>query len=197
VSQLPLELWRRIDWRFLLPDLDVGTVVCGSRCDEQLVAALRLLEPTTLHVVAEVGWETVAEGSVDVAVLAGLDPAELRRAALALRPGGWVYAEIYRGPAWALPRTWGLLGARRTLRSAGLQDVAMHWHAPDIRTCARIVPLQGREAVRATLLRHEGVRFGHLKSGLGRGALRAGLFPLGVPEGSVLGRRPDSAPMPA
>ena len=73
---------------------------------------------------------------------------------------------------------------------AGFEDVALYWHAPDLRSTMRIVPLNQRGSIRSTLLRYDGMRFGRTKSLAARAVLHLGLFPLAVPEASVLGRRP-------
>lgn len=189
---LPLHLWRRLDWRFLLPDPRLGTVVCCAQADEDLLAALQLIKPIALRVMPTSQLGLDAEGWADVAVLISPSATDVRQAVHAIRPGGWIYAEVSRSVLSGGRGTHTLLGVRRAFRAAGLHDTVLHWHAPDFASRARIVPLDQPEIVRGTLLRYEHVRFGHLKSLLGRGALRIGLFPLSVAQGSVLGRRPGN-----
>jgi hypothetical protein len=50
--------------------------------------------------------------------------------------------------------------------------------------------LDSRTVLRDALLRHDAVRFGAVLSVAGRLAVRAGVFPFAVAEGSVVGRRP-------
>lgn len=187
---MPLDLWRRLDWRFLLPCPQLNTVVCAGIVDEELVEALRVLDSRLVHVTAPSHWGRVEAGSCGVAVLVRPTPADLEAAMAAVRPGGWIYAEIYRHmtPLASGPRS--LRGWLRAFERAGLEETAAHWHAPSIGARSRIVPLESKMSVRDALNQYHGLRFGWSKSMLGKVALLSGLFPIVVPEGSVLGRRP-------
>jgi hypothetical protein len=186
-AALPLHLWRRLDWRFLLPGLTPAGVTVAGDADEELLAALSLLS-SQVHRITDPGdWDAVA-GTCSVAVLVAPGREAVRAAAASLVPGGWVYAEVRRDLRRSSgPRT--LLGWRRAFRRAGLDQVAAYWHAPDFATCSRIVSVGAGAAVRETLGRHQDIRFGRLLSLAGRIALRLGLFPLAVRDGSVVGRR--------
>ncbi|SDC39519.1 hypothetical protein SAMN05660690_1254 [Geodermatophilus telluris] len=184
---LPLHLWRRLDWRFLLPSTRLRVVACGGTPDDDLLAALRLLQVDVVRPGPD--WRPVADAAPDVVVLVQPTAADLAAAAAAVRPGGWVYAEVRRDLHAAGPRT--LLGWPRAFRAAGLTDVVAHWHAPDLRTCSRMVPLDAPALVRDALSRHGAVRFGRALSLAGRAAVALGVFPAGVPEGSTVGRRPE------
>jgi hypothetical protein len=194
-AQLPLHLWRRIDWRFLLPTTTLRTVVCAGRPDDELRAALDLLGGRVVAVGGPAGWAAAAAAAPDLVVLSSPDAADLARAVAAAPPGCWVYAEVRRSPlATDRPRT--LLGWRRAFLDAGLVDVATHWHAPDFSITSRMVPLDAPVVVRDALSRHDGIRFGRALSLAGRLALRLGVFPAAVAEGSVLGRRPAGVGTP-
>jgi hypothetical protein len=190
VAPLPLHLWRRLDWRFLLPTLTpVGVAYAGS-VDDDLVAALPLLGTAVHRIAGPADWAAVQEGGgVEVVVLVRPEPADLAAAVAALAPGGWVYAEVGRDLHQARGhRT--LPGWRRSFERHGLTDVTASWHAPDLAHCSRIISLDARTVLRDALLRHDAVRFGRALSVAGRLAVRAGAFPFAVPEGSVVGRRP-------
>ncbi|MGY1636651.1 hypothetical protein ACI78V_08345 [Geodermatophilus sp. SYSU D00742] len=183
---LLLHRWRRLDWRFLLPVPDVGRLAVGGRVDDGLRDALPLLAGEVHEVTSVAGWSALP-GNCDVVVLVRPTVPELGRAAAALRPGGWLYAEVRRDLRGRGPRS--LAGWHRALERLGLDDVAAHWHAPDLATTSRIVSLQDRTAVRHALDDHDRGRLGDLRSGLATVLLGAGLLPLLVPEGSVVGRR--------
>ena len=187
-AALPLHRWRRLDWRFLVPTLQTAGVACAGDVDEELLAALPLLDPQ-VHRIREHGdWDRVA-GACSVVVLVSPDRQDVHAAAVTVRPGGWIYAEVSRQiRRRSGPRT--LPGWRRAFRRAGLEEVTAYWHAPDFATCSRIIAVDADAAVREALSRYQDVRFGRLLSLAGRLALRLGLFPLAVREGSVLGRRP-------
>jgi hypothetical protein len=183
-----LELWQRLDWRFLLPELDGGPIACAGRPDEQLTAALTLLGSRIHHVTEPREWESL-EGTLSLVVLVDPTPADLRHAAAACRPGGWVYAEIRRSARPGRgPRT--LRGWQRAFAAAQLDSVTVHWHALRIATSSRIVPVAAVGAVRHALGQHQGVRSRRVLEVIGRLALRTGLFTVVIPEGSVIGRRP-------
>jgi len=184
----PLQTWQRLDWRFLLPCTEAEEIACAGNVDDDLAAGLPLIAPTVHRVTTAEAWAPLA-GTCDLVVLASPPAADVGSAVAALRPGGWVYAEIRRGrPGSRGP--WTVRGWARALRRAGLEEVTAHWHVPDIATSSRIVSLDARVVVRDVLLRTQGRRFGRALSLTARAALRLGLIPLVVPEGSVVGRRP-------
>jgi hypothetical protein len=183
-TALPLHLLRRVDWRFFLPTPALGRVLCADSAAADLRAALAEARPTSLTTSAPSMWP--AAPCADLVVLGELDRQHAVRAYRAVQPDGWVYAEVRRR-ASVRP---AVSSARRSLRQAGFEDVALYWHAPDLRSTMRIVPLNQRGSIRSTLLRYDGMRFGRAKSLAARAVLHLGLFPLAVPEASVLGRRP-------
>ncbi len=188
---LPLELWRRLDWRFLLPELPSGPIVCAGRPGDDLRSALPLLGSAVHHVTSDRDWDAVT-GTSGLVVLVDPTPSQLGRAVAACRPGGWVYAEVRRSlRRFRGPRT--LLGWRRAFAAAGLESATAHWHARDIATCSRIIPVDAAGALRHLLGEPQGIRFGHVLAAVGLVTLQAGLFPAAIPEGSVIGRRPGPA----
>ena len=188
-SGLLLHRWRRLDWRYLVPSVGWARVGCGGAVDEELRSALPLLGADVHEVSSAAGWLGLA-GTCDLVVLVDPSRAELASAVAAARPGGWVYAEVRRGSPGKRGRS--LVGWRRALRREGLEQVSAHWHAPDPRSAEQIVPLASRPALRQALLRNRGSRAG-FRNTVGRVLLAAGLFPLVVPAGSVVGRRPVDA----
>jgi len=184
---LPLQSWQRLDWRFLLPILEPRHVGYGGSVDAPLVAAVRLLDPDAGRVAPDTGG-----GVYDMVILASPSRSDLAHAVVALRPGGWVCAEVRRSSRdRAAPRTpWGW---RRAFVAAGLNDVEVYWHPPRLEASTRMVPVASATAVRNTLRRHQAVRFGWAKSAVGGTALKLGLFALAISEGSVVGRRADGA----
>ncbi len=185
----PLRAWHRLDWRFLLPSCEPQVIACAGALDEDLVSGLPLIAPTVHTVTSPAGWAALA-GACDLVVLASPAPADLGPAVAALRPGGWLYAEVHRGrPSSRGP--WTVRGWQRAVRRAGLDEVAAHWHVPTIATSSRIIALDARVVLRDVLLRTRRRRFGTALSLAARAALRLGLVPLLVPEGSVVARRAE------
>lgn len=180
-ANLRLHLWRRLDWRFLLPTVEFDRMLIGGSIDEELRAAATLIDPAARE---------LSDGDAadcDVAFLRFPTRIELSAASAAVRPGGWVCAEVARSIGrTSSPGT--LAGWRRAFRRAGLQEVAVHWFAPTLAVPSRIVNLDQRTAVISTLARHQGMRLGPLVAWVGRRALDLGLFPLLVPAGVVVGQ---------
>jgi hypothetical protein len=187
---LLLHRWRRLDWHFLLPSSEWTRIACGGRVDDELGRALPLLAPEVHEVASAADWSALS-GSCDVVVLVEPTPAQLALAVAALRPGGWLYAEVRRALRSSGPRS--LLGWRRALVRAGLEQVAVHWHAPGLADTQRIISVDAAVAVRHALGGHESF-LKRLRAAVTEVPLRCGLFPVVVPEGSVIGRRPLTAP---
>ena len=159
----------------------------GGSIDAELLAAVRLLDPEAGPVAPGTG------GAVhDIVILASPNRTDLANSVAALRPGGWVCAEVRRlSRDQAGPRTpWGW---RRAFVVAGLDDVEVYWHPPRLEASTRMVPIASATAVRNTLRRHQAVRFGWAKSVVGGVALKLGLFGLAISEGTVVGRRSGGA----
>lgn len=193
-ATLPLQPWRQLDWRFLLPEPALGTVLCDGRAVE-LIEALPLLTDTRVTVISDGGWRAMSSETADLVILTNPRRGELRHAVRTLKIGGWIYVQIERSPT---TRALGdLLRAPRWFNSMGLEHVSRHWHAPDFESCARIVPLDVPSVLFSTLRRYHGIRFGRTKSLLGRAAVRTGLFPLAVRNGSIIGCRPHARGEPA
>lgn len=184
----PLDAWRRLDWRFLLPSPDLGpTAFLGPPGDELLVA----LTLTGLDVTAvDDPARPPAPGRFQTVVLADPAPAALAPAAELVRPSGWLYAELRgTGRPRVPPRTLSTYRAR--LRRLGLVDVETHWPASSLATCAFVAPLADRGAVRNMLGRHQGVPGGRVKSLIARGLLATGAIGLAVRDAMLLARRPE------
>jgi hypothetical protein len=187
-SALPLHLWTTLDWRFLVPVLQPKRVGHGEGVEGLLLEAVRLLDPGSVAV-SEVGRLASGEGC-DLVILVSPTRGELRAAVDALMPGGWLCVQAVSRPGLG-PEHRTMMGWRRALVAAGLEDVAVHWHPPAVERSTRMVPVAARTAVRNTLLRHQAVRFGRAKSLVGRAALALGVFALAIREGTVVGRAPE------
>lgn len=123
--QQALQLSRRLDWRFLLPEPDFGQVLYVGADDPQLAAALE--SSAAVQRFAGRGGQE----QFDLVVAKGADFAAVGAALLALRPGGWLYWEA------------GRIGHHaRFLEAVGLCDIALHWHLPSFAACTRILPLR-------------------------------------------------------
>ena len=179
---------RRIDWRFLLPEPELGRVACIGVSEGELLESLRLFSAEL--VTSEVGRRGGSEALYDLVVLRTPSDDMLDAATSVLCPGGWLYVEVEkslrRTEACASRSARGYAGA---LRKRGFADIGTFVHWPDFASCRAIVPLDDAAAVR------HGVR----RARMGRTRLLTRLAPvlagtrqlaLFVPCASVLGQLP-------
>ncbi len=186
---------RRIDWRFLLPEPDLSQVMYVGPTRGALVESLRLF-CTSLCVIGDV--REIEKHAVRYPVVVASDPcyAVLERIAERVSPGGWLYVEARRRKRRSCGRS---DSKARPLRHApdyaaaiqrlGFDEVEAHWHWPDLETCAEMVRLGAREAVRHSLKRRTSGPAARLKATLAGGLLRIGLLDRFVPWFSVVGRK--------
>jgi hypothetical protein len=110
-------LLRRLDWTVLLPAAPSRRSGVCAAAEGALGEGLALLGDRVEPLAG------CPANRLDLAVLRDPDPAMLRAARAALRPGGWCYAE------WG-HTTGGGRGARRMLEAAGFEAVAAYWPWP-------------------------------------------------------------------
>lgn len=186
-----LQIFRRLDWRFLLPHPGLRHVAFLGDDDPQLTQGLRrtsrALSLLDLH------WR-FAEGQeprFDVVVLRSPRLRDAERVSRLVQPGGCLYWEIeHLGPAItggqlrehlfsssrekAAPRN--LPRLRRQLSKLGFTNVCFHWHRPSFREAVEIVPLEG-DHILDFVLDGRGARFpGRVKRFGARCLRRLGLL---------------------
>jgi hypothetical protein len=187
-----LQASRRLDWRFLLPEPELGRVACVGVDDPNLVESLRLFGREATVLEAGRPWEEHAPH--DVVVLRNPAGAELAAAVGLLRPGGWMYVEVDGAGGRRLPegrRT--ARGYAAALRRLGLMEVQGHLHWPDFRSCGVIVPLGDALAVRLALARRRQNGGARLVARLAPLLAACNLLAVVAPSASVLARRPARA----
>jgi hypothetical protein len=184
-----LQASRRVDWRFLLPEPDLGRVACIGVSDPDLLESLKLFssELTAL----EPGSANHSASTYDVLVLHNPGLTELHIARGILHPGGWLYIEVdrpMRRRGTGASRT--AHGYARALRKLGFVDVEASMHWPDFASCGAIVPLDDPVAVRHALTR--GGRRSRAPLIIRLAPILAATRQLGlfVPCTSAVGRRP-------
>ena len=188
---LSLHLWRLLDWRFLLPDLQARSVAYGGATAPDMASALHLLDPSAA--VLSPDQQGDHGGTYSIVLLTAPDRATFRSASAAVEPGGWMCIEARRSLFQRSgPRT--LKGWKNALVRSGYQDVSVYWNAPSLDRSVRIVPVASAAGIRDTLGLHKDVRFGGAKALAARLSLILGLFDLAIPEGTVTGRRPREEP---
>jgi hypothetical protein len=186
-----LQASRRVDWRFLLPDPNLRQVAYIGQPRGTLVDSLRLFSAAlTLAEPASAGLSA----QYDVVVASRPSLGELGRSASLLKPGGFLYVEAYGPFSLRWRRSGGLRFAADyvgAVERLGLVEAEAYWHWPNFESCAEIVPLSDRDALRLAFGRRRSGTGARLKSALGRVLLRSGLFARLVPCFSIVARKPD------
>lgn len=149
-------LLRRADWRFLLPNPSPARSVCYA--DGTLAEAVRLISDRTINPRRE------GPNGCDLAVAVDPDPATLRSAWAALRPGGSCYTQ------WSLLRAGGSRRVRRRLEAAGFVDASCYWPRPRRALPEIWLPLEAPGALQYFLTNRPRPR--NLMRRIGRGVRR-------------------------
>lgn len=184
-THVPLEDWRALDWRMLLPTGELGHVVYVGDAAGPGVAALGSLA-RELQVLPTARADAVSAGA-DVVVVAdarGCGDEEMRRWLAALCPGGWLVLPV-RARRVRPASDW-----RRRARRCGFASVAAYWHAPSFDRCSYVVSVDDRHGIRAVLARHQGVRLGRAKAAAARALLAGGAFGLLARDVVLIAQRP-------
>lgn len=148
-----LQASRRLDWRFLLPDPELGQIAYAGQQATALVEALGLFSASLTRLTPQVLAGRIFE-PFDLVVVHAAPYKDLERAAGFVRPGGHIYIEAYSFFAPLLSigagrRGWRarFSGAATTGRLAaqlsrlGFNEVKGYIHVPDFEACTRILPL--------------------------------------------------------
>jgi hypothetical protein len=181
---IPMAVWRELDWRMLLPTGELGLLLYVGRPSALVIAALnrvarnvRIIEPTAFTQ----GGRGVRD-QVDTLVLSrGQSGAGISQAFFTLRPAGWLVLPAHG---------WGRRTSPRRLRAHGFTNISAYWHAPSFERCSYLVSLDDRDAVRAMLARHQGVRFGQTKAIAARALLEAGAISFVARDTTFVAKRP-------
>lgn len=180
-----LQLARRADWRFLLPDPRLRRVAYLGPGKDSLIEALgRLSEALTVLPLRE-GGESLAVVSkgFDLLVVQCCGGASVRAVISGLRRGGHLYWELPSQRFPGQPRrqaSW--------LHKLGFTDVQRFWHRPDFEQCKEIIPLNS-SSVRFVASRLGEGTLGRVTAAASGLMTAFGLFPWFVSSQSILARR--------
>ena len=185
-----LQASRRLDWRFLLPDPNLGRVAYAGDGQEELVNSLRLFS-RSLTVLASP--EPGKEAGYDVVVAHAPEPAELAAVAELVCPGGYLYVELY-GTGWWL-RKGQYKGLRypakfmAQLKRFDLCEIHAYWCWPTFNACTRIIPLDAPSSLRFALSSGQNSATDRAKAIMVQGVVRTGLLAWLVPCFSLVAQR--------
>lgn len=188
-----LQASRRVDWRFLLPNPDLGDVAYIGPSDELHIKALNAFSKSVV-VFTQPPSTSEQTPKFDVVVVCAPTMPRLVSAGQLLRPGGFLYIETY-GLSWLIRRGWRFLlhshlerfkinTPRRymaTLSAHGLIPTGTFWHWPDFENCTRIVPLDNLSGFELGINNPTNGLLNHWRSNLLGWALRNGIVAFSVP----------------
>lgn len=170
-AEQDLQLCRRIDWRFLLPQSALGDVGYMGGVQETLVSALRRFSQT-LTVLTNEQRAGASEQKFDLLVLISPSLETFQHAARLLKRDGWLYAELEES-LWHPRRTKSFTEHMRRL---GFCSIKTYWHRPNFEACREIVPLDHSSALQYVLSRNQSDFPGRMKAFAARSATKAGIL---------------------
>jgi hypothetical protein len=192
---------RRIDWRFLLPDPNLGRTAYLGPSSDTLLAALKPWCRSLTVVPLSLDRDPDIGDAYELVVLRASNVAMLKQATPLVRPTGYLYWEVDRsptasGPLGSVNQPWQealrLRDASRyceLVERLGFDDVRVSWHRPNFESCLEIVPLGEPMALRYCLSRRHARPSGRVKAAAGRSLMAVGLLTRMLSCISVVGRK--------
>ncbi len=150
-----LQLSRRLDWRFLLPEPHLRRVAYVGPSQSSLANALeQFSEKLKIFTVVENANPRLYEAAFDLVVMAEPALAQLENVQQWLAPRGYLYAEAQHAWDWRNERR---LPARARslptieewcdrLARLGFVEIKGYWHRPSFEHAVQIIPLRDASA---------------------------------------------------
>jgi hypothetical protein len=198
-SSKMLQSSRRVDWRFLLPDVNLKSVGYLGPENCSLLDSLSLLSGSVKLV--DLSNQLFID-KFDVVVVKQSSYESVECAANLVRPDGFLYVEVEG--ITRLNRIWlsklrDLVQKKKLLispndyvafiKGQGFTEIMVHWHWPDFEACTRLIPLHSQAAVHYALSLGESNLKTSFRNAIGKGMLRNGLLNWFVPCFSVIAQR--------
>jgi hypothetical protein len=201
-SDHELQLVRRIDWRFLLPEPYLRRVAYFGPAKGALPSALEHFSESFQNI------SSPKKAKFDLVVLGLRDAPDLEKAHTLLAPGGFLYWEmkpVSLSVAWrhlmnrdvetsqAASKRWrwvlNLFGEHiDALERLGFGDIQLHWHRPNFEACLEMIPMH-EPALDYTFSRTRSDLASRLKFAAGRVMMQSGLLAHLTPCFSIIGRK--------
>jgi hypothetical protein len=158
-----LQVSRRLDWRFLLPNPDFGSVAYLGPEKDSLVEALQLFSPT-LTQVNSLLVPGMPHNGFDLVVIKNPLKPSFDLGPKLVKPGGYLYVEACGWSRLLKPRQlikygndilrqgadtaqfWSPERVKAGLRGLGFDRVNTFWHWPNFEACTRIIGLDDTDA---------------------------------------------------
>jgi len=170
-----LQIVRRLDWRYLLPDPSLGEVTLIGRPEGILLEALQMLSDKLIVIASCAQRTPTTPGNSDVAVVRSCEAGAVALAGSALRIGGYLYWEL-----GAAPWRFSLRRCHAALRKHGFEEIKVYWCRPSFEECLEMIPLSEPSALAFALSR----RFSGKRRWLIQAAVRL-LAGVAIPAGLV------------
>ena len=208
-----LQLVRRIDWRYLLPDSRLRNVAYFGLRDEPLMHALeQYCDSFSVHVHEGQHLHSDKHKTYDLVVVNSPQLIEVRKAVSTMKPGASLYWEVNRLSTLkyvhdeimgsnistrAKLESVGIILARLVrpnsyvafAKTLGLKEVSIFWHRPDFNRCLEIVPLDNRRVLDYCFSRSQGAGLKNIKYRAGKLLLESGILKSVVPCFSLVAMR--------
>jgi hypothetical protein len=146
-----LEASRLVDWRFLLPNPNLGQVAVAGNISASLREALALFSESVSYLEAPFDDSSL---QVDLLVIRGSLDGDLARTLAAVKPNASVYIE-FRVRLNRFPFHHPLHSNIDALKAHGFEDIQAHWHSPNFESCKRLIPLDNPDALAYLLNKSE------------------------------------------
>ena len=199
-SDQDLQLARRIDWRFLLPEPYLRRVAYLGPEGGTLPAALQHFSES-FQIISN--NET---GTFDLVVLRLRDIADLARANQLLASGGFLYWEMKplnwatalqhraNGRTDSIPKRWQRVPKLfhdhvEALARLGFQDIQIHWQRPSFEGCLEIIPMHEATALDYAFGRPRSDLASRVKFAAGKVMMQTGVLAHLTPCFSLIGRK--------
>ncbi len=178
-----LQLSRRLDWRFLLPEPRLQQVAYFGPAESTLVTALKTFsESLTMFPAVPAATRAATPTRFAVVVAVAPSPAALAGISEVVQPGGFLYAELgsfFAGRKRGAGQSWrqAFAGPQEyvaALQRLGFERVVAYWHRPSFEAAAHIIPLGDPLALQFVLDRHSHDWKNRLIAALERAALHSG-----------------------
>jgi hypothetical protein len=175
-SESTLQLARRLDWRFLLPEPNLRRVAYfGARQSALALALRRFSEELIVFESSRQDFDHGTQARFDLAVLQSPSFAQLERAHALLASPGYLYAEVQHAWEWRSARGRNLpdLAAWQAgLARLGFVEIKAHWHRPTFERAVQIIPMHDDRAMNFVFNRRDDDLTTRLKFAAGRALIK-------------------------
>jgi hypothetical protein len=184
-----LQLVRRLDWRFLLPNPILGDVAYIGTMSGTLPGALQQFSELLTIVLPSDGPRSDVHlaCSYETVVLRSPEVSAVKQAKPLLTAGGYLYWEVERASRVDHVRNY-----IKAVERLGFEDIQVNWHRPDFESCLEMIPLTDSRALRFAFARRHESTTKRLKFAAGRLLMTTGLLARVVPCFSIIARNHHS-----